>query len=234
LEILKKAGVKKAGAGENLQQASVPAVFEKYGMPKVFLFSYGVESSGIPAKWEATNKTPGINFLEDLSEKTLQDIKENIQRSASKDDLIIFSIHWGDNWDYRIQSEEIEFARSLIDEAGVDIFHGHSSHHVKGIEVYKNKLMLYGCGDFLTDYEGISGHEEFRGDLGLMYFASIDLNGNLLSLEMIPVKMHKFRITRPSETDQKWLIKVLNREGERFGTYAERVKEDDTLWLKWT
>jgi len=33
----------------------------------------------------------------------------------------------------------------------VDIIHGHSSHHVKAIEVYKEKLILYGCGDFLSD-----------------------------------------------------------------------------------
>ena len=63
-----------------------------------------------------------------------------------------------------------QLAHSLLDEAGVDVIHGHSSHHVKGIEVYKGKAILYGCGDFLTDYEGIQGYEEFRDDLVLMYF----------------------------------------------------------------
>jgi len=47
----------------------------------------------------------------------------------------------------------------------VDIVHGHSSHHVKGIEVHRGKLILYGCGDFIDDYEGIKGYEAFRDDL---------------------------------------------------------------------
>jgi len=38
------------------------------------------------------------------------------------------------------------------------------------VEVYRKRkrLILFGCGDFLTDYEGISGYEQFRGDLTLM------------------------------------------------------------------
>ena len=38
----------------------------------------------------------------------------------------------------------------------MDVIHGHSSHHVKAIEVYNGKLVLYGCGDFRNDYEGKS------------------------------------------------------------------------------
>jgi poly-gamma-glutamate synthesis protein (capsule biosynthesis protein) len=33
---------------------------------------------------------------------------------------------------------------------------------------------LYGCRDFLNDYEGIAGYQEFRGDLVLMCFATVD------------------------------------------------------------
>ncbi|UCH80070.1 MAG: CapA family protein, partial [Nitrospiraceae bacterium] len=71
-------------------------------------------------------------------------------------------------------SDQKEFARKLIDKAGIDIIHGHSSHHVKGIEIYNEKLIIYGCGDFLNDYEGIRGYENFRDDLGLMYFVIVD------------------------------------------------------------
>ena len=62
----------------------------------------------------------------------------------------------------------------LIDNAAVDIIHGHSSHHIKGIEIYKGKPVIYGSGDFINDYEGIGGHEYFRGDLSLMYFVTFD------------------------------------------------------------
>ena len=49
---------------------------------------------------------------------------------------------------------QIRFAHRLID-AGVDVVHGHSSHHPRPIEVYRGKLILYGCGDTIDDYEGI-------------------------------------------------------------------------------
>ena len=88
-------------------------------------------------------------------------------------DLLVASIHWGSNWGYDIPPKQIAFAYRLIEE-GVTIVHGHSSHHVKAIEVFKGCLILYGCGDFLTDYEGIGGYEEFRSDLALMYIIELD------------------------------------------------------------
>ena len=51
------------------------------------------------------------------------------------------------------------FPPPFIAAAGVDLVHGHSSHHAKGAEVYRGKLILYGCGDLISDYEGISVRE---------------------------------------------------------------------------
>src|SRR5439155_25235774 len=73
---------------------------------------------------------------------------------------------------------------TLFRSEGVAIVHGHSSHHVKASEIFKSRLILYGCGDFLTDYEGISGYESFRSDLALMYLVDVDSeNGQLRSEE---------------------------------------------------
>jgi poly-gamma-glutamate synthesis protein (capsule biosynthesis protein) len=66
------------------------------------------------------------------------------------------------------------------------VIHGHSSHHVKALEVHRQKLILYGCGDFVDDYEGISGYEEFRDDLVLMYFPVVHAaDGTLAGLDMV-------------------------------------------------
>ena len=143
------------------------------------------------------------------------------------------SIHWGSNWGYGIPSKQRVFSHRLIDEAEVDIIHGHSSHHVKAIEVYKEKLILYGCGDFLNDYEGISGHEEFRADLSLMYFAMVDPStGKLLGLQMTPTKIRRFQVIRASNVDTRWLKEILNREGASFGTNVI-VGKDNRLTLQW-
>ena len=77
----------------------------------------------------------------------------------------------------------------------MDIIHGHSSHHVKGIEVYGGKPVIYGCGDFINDYEGIGGYEPYRSDLGLMYFAEVcRSSGDLVGVRMKPTRMKNFRV----------------------------------------
>ncbi len=227
LETLRKAGIKTAGAGRNREEAEAPAVVEVAGKGRVIVFSLGSETSGIPFDWAATESRAGVNLLRDYSEKTIQRIKRRVQEIKRERDIVIASIHWGSNWGYDVDESEREFAHRLIDEAGVDVIHGHSSHHVKGVEVYNGRLILYGCGDFINDYEGIGGYETFRGDLSLMYFATVEpSSGKLLSLHMTPTQMKQFRVNRASRQDALWLTNVLNREGDKFGTRFDL--DDDT------
>lgn len=233
IETLHKANVKSAGAGKNLMEAGAPAVMEIEGKGRVIVFSYGLPSSGISSGWAALEGRPGVNFLKDLSNKTIKSIKEKVVEVKQQGDVVVVSIHWGDNWGYDIPSEQIEFAHKLIDGAEVDIIHGHSSHHVKGLEVYKGKLIIYGCGDLINDYEGIGGYEYFRGDLGLMYFVSVDpTTGKLVQLQMAPTQIKHFKVNRPSRADILWMRDVLNREGEKYGT-SVKMNKDYILTLQW-
>jgi len=233
LETLRNINIKIAGAGRNLIEAQAPAVQKVQGKGRVFVFAFGLGNSGIPTVWGAKDKKPGVNLLEDLSAKSLRDIQEKVRRVKREGDIVVASIHWGSNWGYGIPREQRVFSHRLIDEAGVDIIHGHSSHHVKAIEVYKDKLILYGCGDFLNDYEGISGYEEFRADLSLMYFATVyPSTGKLLGLQMTPTKIRRFKVIRASNVDTLWLKDTLNREGASFGTNVI-VSEDNRLTLQW-
>ena len=143
------------------------------------------------------------------------------------------SLHWGPNWGYSVSDEQRRFAHGLIDACGIDIVHGHSSHHAKGIEVYRHKPIVYGCGDFINDYEGITGHEQYRGDLSLMYFVGIDpVRRRLTSLRMLPLQLKRFRLQRASRADVTWLTSVLNHEGASLETQAARCA-DGTLELAW-
>ena len=124
-------------------------------------------------------------------------------------------------------------AHKLIDDAGVDVVHGHSSHHPKPIEVYKGKLILYGCGDFLNDYEGISGYERFRSHLVLMYFVTAEAaTGKLLRLEMTPLEIKRFRLSHASRQDNEWLRGILTREGKQTVTEV-MLTADNYLVLQW-
>ena len=111
--------------------------------------------------------------------------------------------------------------------------HGHSSHHFKGIEVHRGRPILYGCGDFLNDYEGISGREEYRSDLALLYFPVVTSTGELVRLTLSPMSIRRFRLNRPTPEDVEWVRDTLNREGERFGTWVEAGSTGD-LELRWT
>ncbi|HWP44201.1 MAG TPA: CapA family protein, partial [Blastocatellia bacterium] len=220
LESLDAAGIAHAGAGRTAAEAEAAAALAVAGKGRVLVFSLGSITSGIPMEWRATEDRPGVCLLEDLSEATAQRVAGRMLGQAQPGDVTIASIHWGGNWGYLIPEEQISFAHRLIDE-GVSIVHGHSSHHVKAIEVYRERLILYGCGDFLTDYEGISGYEGFRGDLALMYVARVDARQNrILGLEMAPFQSRKFRLNRASIVDAEWLCDLLNRLGEPFGTRA--------------
>ena len=143
-------------------------------------------------------------------------------------------MHWGGNWGYKIPSDHRKLAHEIIDKAGVDIVHGHSSHHPLGMEVYKNKLIIYGAGDFINDYEGITGdHDKYRGELSLMYFPTINQeNGELISLKMIPMKIKNFRLNHASKPDAAWLEEILDRKGSKLGTQVE-LNDDNSMDLKW-
>jgi poly-gamma-glutamate synthesis protein (capsule biosynthesis protein) len=92
--------------------------------------------------------------------------------------------------------------------------------------VYQDRLILYGCGDFLNDYEGIGGYEQYRPDLTLMYFPTVDAStGKLRQLRLVPMQIRHMKLNRASHKDTQWLREVVSRESSRFGV---RVQIDDT------
>src|SRR5437762_5453057 len=226
------AGIAHSGAGNDSDEAMQPAVLNATGKGRLLLFSFGSTTSGIPQDWKATSISPGVNLLDDLSETTAAQICDQMRAHQQPGDLIVASIHWGSNWGYEIPREQVVFAHRLI-EQGVAIVHGHSSHHVKAIEVFKNRLILYGCGDFITDYEGISGYEAFRGDLALMYLVELDSRGGqLVSLQLVPMHMRRFRLEHTSAADARSLCNFLNALGAPFGIHA-RLAGDNSIVLEW-
>jgi poly-gamma-glutamate capsule biosynthesis protein CapA/YwtB (metallophosphatase superfamily) len=219
IETLHAAGLRTAGAGTNRDEAQAPAELPGKDGTRILVYSLGTRDSGIPPSWEATATRPGVDFLADLSERSARELAERVRAARRPGDLVVVSIHWGGNWGYRVPREQVEFAHKLVDLAAADLLHGHSSHHPKGLEIRRGKLILYGCGDFINDYEGISGHEEFRADLGVMYFPQLDgRSGELMELELAALCRRRLRLERAPEIDCQWLCGVLNAEGERFGS----------------
>jgi poly-gamma-glutamate capsule biosynthesis protein CapA/YwtB (metallophosphatase superfamily) len=152
-----------------------------------------------------------------------------MRQARQPGDSLVASIHWGGNWGYDVASEQRGFARALIDAGVVDVVHGHSSHHPKGIEVHRGRPILYGCGDLITDYEGIEGYEALRPELSLLYFPTLDADsGRLVEFALSPMRLRRMRLERAAPDDAAWLRVALGRLGTRIEPWG-----DGRLSLRW-
>lgn len=231
LQVLSTKGLAAAGAGMDIRSAEAPAVIQA-DAGRMLVFSYAHTSAGIPDSWAAKEGRAGVNLLEKLGKQGAEKIIHDVESHTKQGDRVVISIHWGGNWGYKIPSSHQAFAHHLIDKGFADLVHGHSSHHPKSIEVYNGRLILYGCGDLINDYEGISGHEQYRGDLSLLYFPKLDSSGVLVSLEMTPMKIHRLRLQRAAYNDIQWLAEQLNRVCRKFNTSIE-ITDSLQLKLRW-
>ncbi len=230
LAALEAAGLGAPGAGEDAEAAAAPAVLET-GRGRVLVFSYGLPTAGVPPGWEATAEASGVNYLPEPGEAEAERAIGQVEAHREAGDRVVVSIHWGGNWGYDVPAAQRRFAHRLIDAGAADVIHGHSSHHPKGIEVYRERPILYGAGDFLNDYEGIGGREEYRGELTLMYFPTLGPDGALAGLRMTPLRIRRFRLERASDGETEWLAGVLDEHSRPFGTRV--VREGEGLTVRW-
>ena len=231
LGALAAAEVPAAGAGRDAAQAWQPVAVPVPGGGRVVIVACGAAASGIPPDWAATGRRPGVAFLPSLSGAVANDLIARVRAVRQPGDVVVASIHWGSNWGYGVGRDQVRFAHQLID-GGVDVIHGHSSHHPRPVEVYRGRLVLYGCGDAINDYEGISGHEGFRGDLRLLYLASVTADtGTLAALCMVPMQAKNMRLRHAGTADGQWMRAALERTSRRFGSQISH-QPDGTLTLR--
>ena len=219
LDVLAWEGLRTVGAGRDRNEAWRPLELTAAGH-RVLVWAVGASGSGVPQGWAAGPARPGVAFVGDLSDDACADLCDRVDRTKRPGDLAVVSVHWGSNWGYGVTRRQVRFAHRLV-EAGVDVVHGHSSHHPRPVEVYRDRLVLYGCGDFVDDYEGIAGHEEYRDDLRPLHLVSLDPTGRLEELRIVPFRAQRMRLHRAPASDAAWLARTLSRAGRRFRTRLE-------------
>ncbi|HYL30638.1 MAG TPA: CapA family protein [Gemmatimonadales bacterium] len=232
LETLARAGIRSAGAGPDLRAAQAPAVLAVGAESRVLVFSFGATDAGIPEDWGAGPAAAGVHLLPDFSGRTVERIAGLVRATKRPGDVVVASLHWGGNWGYDVPAAHRRFAHGLIERAGVDAVHGHSSHHPKAIEIYRERPILYGCGDLLNDYEGIPGNQEFRDDLVLLYFVTLEVPaGRLVRLQLTPLRIRNLRLNQPSASDRAWLRGRLDRECRRLRHRV--IAADEAYAVEW-
>ena len=227
LRTLARAGVRTAGAGPDLEAAARPAVLPVRAGRRVLFFSVASTTSGVPPEWAATPDRAGVWLLPDLSVGSARTLADRVRQARQPGDIAVVSVHWGSNWGYHVDAEQVSFAHYLV-EHGVAVVHGHSSHHPRPIDLHHGRLILYGCGDLINDYEGIGGYERYRDDLRLLYVATLGPDGELLRLRMVTVRARQLRLWRAGPADTDFLRGVMDRISRRFGV---RVISTDEGWL---
>jgi poly-gamma-glutamate synthesis protein (capsule biosynthesis protein) len=231
LDVLRAHGLASAGAGRTLAEAQAPAVMD-LGRARVLFYAVAGVDSGVPPSWAAGPRSPGVALVE-FGAGSAEALATRIAAERRPGDLAVVSVHWGSNWGYETPESHRRFAQALVESGAVAIVHGHSSHHPRPIEIRGERLILYGCGDFLNDYEGIRGYEEFRSDLAVMYFADVELaTGALRALRLVPLRIRRFRLERAAAADADWLAATLTRESRPFGVRFAR-EPSGTISVSW-
>lgn len=225
------ARISQTGAGPDRESAWTPAVRDLESGENVIVLGVATQSSGVPHGWAAGQSSPGVALIEIGSLRDVETIARSLRPMKTTGDITVLSIHWGPNWGYEIPPSFRGLARDLIENSGVDVVHGHSSHHPIGIEVHNGRLILYGCGDLINDYEGIRGHEEYRPDLRVLFVADLDPSGELEALELIPMRSERFSLVPASAEEREWLASRLSAESRDLGTHISA--DEGRLFLRW-
>ena len=155
------------GAGKDIDEARKPAVIESKGTRVGFLAYCSVVSPG----FEAAEDKPGVapvrattsyeqvdwqagtppRIVSRAAPDDLEAMVDDIKRLRPHVDILIVSMHWGVHFmPFTIAMYQYEVGHAAVD-AGADLILGHHAHILKGIEVYKGKVIFHSLCNFAFD-----------------------------------------------------------------------------------
>ena len=115
LDILDRAGIARAGAGRDLEEARRPAITMAADGSRIGL----VACTDNEPDWEAGNRRPGVFHIEtDLADKGALALLGITRDTRPEVDLLVVSLHWGPNWGYRPPRSHCPLARAQSKRRG--------------------------------------------------------------------------------------------------------------------
>lgn len=207
--LLQENRISYSGAGRNLKEAMTAAFLHQDNV------RVGVTAlTDNQSEWEASIDTAGINYIPLSLENGYADrLKECISSARQKSDIAIVSSHVGPHFRESPSAEYINFAHRAID-LGADVYWGHSNHMPQGIEIYKERPILYDCGDFIDDYAVDRLH---RNDLSFLFRLEVERE-KISSIELIPTMVHDFHANTASSSEAEIIMKRMVDRCGWFGT----------------
>jgi len=253
IERLNGAGIKVIGAGKNITEARKPAIFDVKGSRIGFLSYNSICFKGYAARedepgcvpmraWTAYHQTepeqPGTPcevvtwpYADDL-----ENLVNDVKRLKSEVDVVALHIHWGiHHVPKTIAMYQPQIAYAAID-AGADVILGHHPHILKGIEVYKGKVIFYSLNMFAFDWsrrkprygpmDDSSGRYNFKRDPEYPSFPfPKDAQKTIVAKLIVgDGKIQKVSIL-PAYINKKNQPEILSAGNEKFGEVLDYMKE---------
>ena len=209
IDILNEKGIKYVGVEIPEKGITNQAIFEINGISIGFL---------------GHNLRPQQYFLDPplyVSGKYEQ-IKINIERLRKEVEIIVISLHWGEEFVDYPSSPQIDLARKIID-CGADIILGHHSHMIQGVEKYKGKIIAYSLGNFIFDM----WQERLRESIILKI--EFDKNANI-DYDIVPVMINKkFQPTIASTTSEDKIRTHIQAISKKIQNSSDELAYEKTV-----
>lgn len=183
---------------------------------KVAYLSYTYGTNGIPIP-------KGKNYLVNLIDE--QAMKDEIHRAKEVADVVVMSIHWGNEYQRLPTVEQKELAKKLANE-GADIIFGHHPHVLQPMDWITTSdghrsLVVYSLGNF------ISGQSHDYKDIGGMATIEVtkivDLNG--VKINLVNPQFHPMFVSKDKWKKNYRVVPLQNAES--FGLQNAKAKFDE-------
>lgn len=223
LRTLNDAKISHAGAGHDLTAASRAAISQVRGL-KIGVLAF----TDNEPDWEAAAGEAGVWFVPiDLEDPRAVRLLAEIRRARKETELLLVSAHWGPNWGSEPPPGHIKFGRALID-AGADAVFGHSGHIFRGIEIYRQRPIIYCAGDFIDDY---AVDEVERNDRSMIFTLEYDRN-SLGKIRLYPTVIRDFQARLASGREAEWIGLKMQRLCANLATPSLWLKDEQCLEIK--
>lgn len=198
LQLLDRAGIRRAGAGMTLAEAMRPALLASPLGPIAVIAITDNEP-----EWQATDDRAGTFYVAYGRQGLIEPYRSRLSAAitAARHDahLVIVSAHVGPNWGMPSPAMQ-RVAREII-ELGADVYWGHSNHAPQGIEIYQGRPILYATGDFVDDY-AIDPVE--RNDRSFLFVLELESRA-VARVRLYPTVIDRLRVRRARADEAAWL-----------------------------